>query len=133
MIENRKIASLTPVAGGNNGYEREFSEGMADIIGSKEHVEYRNADRFQSNECIKGVCDVITQSTNTFGGAATLNRHESLTRNVQIFVSRNAHNTAAYALEGRRLLGISSSSDGHMLLFRPEQVDAHEFGHAHKV
>jgi hypothetical protein len=118
--------------GGNNAYEKEFSEGMADIIGSKDHVEYRIAETFKANNCLLCVCVTETRSTAKFGGAATLNRDESLTGNVQIFVSRNATYQAFFNLEAQRKF-VKISSDGDSLLFTPEQVDAHEFGHAHNA
>jgi hypothetical protein len=118
--------------GGDNAYEKEFSQGMADIIGSSEHVEYRLAESFSYKSCISAICETATSSTTSpkWGGAATLNKDESLTGNVQIFVSREAANTAAFALYNRRKY---VSSDGDALTFTNEQVDAHEYGHAHNA
>ena len=118
--------------GGDNAYEVEFSQGMADIIGSSEHVEYRLAESFSYKSCLASICETATSSTTSprWGGAATLNKDESLTGNVQIFVSREAANTAAFALYNRRKY---VSSNGDALTFTNEQVDAHEYGHAHNA
>lgn len=119
--------------GSGNPYEKEFSEGMAEIIGSKDIVEYRIAESFNVKDCWGSWCGEFTQSTTSseFGGAATVNKDESLTGNVQIFVSPNAHNQAAWAMAKRKELGFKISSDGDYLDFTPEQVDAHEFGHGY--
>jgi RHS repeat-associated protein len=120
---------------GDNADEIEYTAAMADIIGSSEHVEYRLAERFAAKGiCLFGHCERVTYSTTgDYGGGATLNRDESWTGNVQIFVSRDATWSAFRAMENQRQKGKNVSSDGQSLLFSPEQVDAHEFGHAHNA
>ncbi len=124
----RKFAAI----GGDNAYEVEFSQGMADIIGSSEHVEYRVAENFGYKSCLLCICETGRDSTTNakWGGAVTLNKDESLTGNVQIFVSREAATTATFALYNLRK---THSSNGDALTFTDEQVDAHEFGHAHNA
>jgi RHS repeat-associated protein len=111
--------------------ELEFSQGMSDIIGSSQHTEYKLAETFQARDCIGRICMTETRSTSEFGGAATLNKDESLTGNVQIFVSRNAPFKAMQTLENQRQKGRRVSNDADALTFTPEQVDGHEFGHAY--
>ena len=120
------------MVGGANAGELEFSRGMSDIIGSSEHVEYKVTETYQMRNCIGPICMTETKSTRgkDMGGAGTLNKDESLTGNVQIFVSRDATTQAFWNMEARRKFG-QVSNDGHSLMFTPEKVDAHEFGHAH--
>ncbi len=119
--------------GGKDAFEVEFSQGMADIIGSKEVVEYQIAESFQAWNHIGFLWMKEDRTPAEFGGAATLNKDESLTGNVQIFISRNATSRAFDVVEKSRQLGKQMSDDGHSLTFTREQIGAHEFGHAHNA
>ena len=115
------------------GEEGEFSVIMSDILQSKEVVEFRVAESFSFN----GMVDVPllgrtnmglqTKSVLEYGGGATLNKDESLTGRVQIFVHPRGSEKAYNNLYNRRDI---ISSDRKALQFTDDIIDAHEFGHA---
>ncbi|HMM81521.1 MAG TPA: RHS repeat-associated core domain-containing protein [Pyrinomonadaceae bacterium] len=116
--------NATKMDGIGSGDEGVFSVRMSDILQSKEVVEYRLSESFQTN-------DGRVHKTAEFGGAATVDKSESTTGNVQIFV----HGTNAVSIAQSRLssiLGRTKSSDGGALDFTNEIIDSHEFGHAHE-
>jgi hypothetical protein len=118
--------------GGKDADEVEFSQVFGEIIGSKDIVEYRIAESFQAYQYQKATgiyLGVGTETTAAYGGGATLNKNESLTGNVQIFVHPRGHNMAWEKLFNHK----DKSSDGNSLEFTPEQVDAHEFGHSYNA
>jgi RHS repeat-associated protein len=109
---------------GTGDDEAGFSVRMSEILVSKEAVEYRLATNFTTN-------DGRNHTVAEFGGAATVDKTESTTGRVQIFV----HPGKAVDLAESRLssvLGRNKSSDGGALYFTNEIIDAHEFGHAHE-
>ena len=119
---------------GNNPGEIEFTQAMADIIGSKDHVEFQVSKEYSyKGICLFGVCERVTTSVYGEGGGVTVNKDESWTGNVQIFVAPDPEEKASANMEIKRRMGIKISSDGNMLMFTKEQVDAHEFGHAHNT
>jgi hypothetical protein len=99
-----------------------FSVHMADILGSKDVVEYRSATSFQARDG--------SHTTAFLGGAATLSKNESLTGNVQIFVHPNANELAQNRLNS--MIGRGKWTGGSQIDFENDIVDAHEFGHAHE-
>ena len=118
---------------GRNAGELEFSAAMSDLIGSKQHIEYQRAESFTYLSCLGSICEKAKTTPYAYGGAATLNRDESLAGNVQIWVGRSATDKAEWVMENRRQKGVKTSSDGGYLSFTKEQVDGHELGHAWSV
>jgi len=111
--------------------EGEFSQVMAEMIGSTEIIEYRIAEKFQAKvSAMFGLLnDTVWKTTAEYGGGATLNKDESLTGNIQIFVHPRGEDIAWERLFNHKY----KSSDGKSLDFTPEQVDAHEYGHAYNA
>ena len=113
---------------GDNEDNISFSVYMSDILSGNEAVEYQLATTFQMND---GFGNVITKTPLQYGGAATLDKDESLTGNIQIFV----HPTEAVNKADERMssvLGMIKSSDHGPLYFTDDVIDAHEYGHAHE-
>jgi hypothetical protein len=108
---------------GDTQLNKEFSVRMADILGSKEIVEYRLAESFDAKNGRHTVSE--------FGGAATLGKSESLTGNVQIFV----HPTRATDMAENVMNSVQGAgrwTGGSRFDFYDDVIDGHEFGHAHE-
>lgn len=121
FLSERNAKKMDSIGSGDEGA---FSVRMSDIIGSSEIVEYRLAETFTNR-------DGTVENVSSYGGAATINKSDSPTRNIQIFV----HPTKAISLAEKKfnnVIGATYSNDGGALYFSNETIDAHEFGHAHQ-
>ena len=119
-LSNENVAAFQKI--GDDADNRDFSLGMAEILGSKEVVEFQVTESF-TNKHNK----TFSTATTLIPGGITVGKEESSTGNVQIFVSPRAGEAATNfdKLDPRR-----RSSDGKPLLSTNAMVDAHEFGEA---
>lgn len=104
-------------------YEPDVTTRLADIIDSKDVLEYHIATTFQDKSG--------THTTEYYGGAATVGREESLNGHTQIFVNPKGADIAQNVLGVPSLLAGSRSNNGKQLDFYDDIVDFHEFGHGY--
>lgn len=104
-------------------YEPEVTTRLANIMDSKQVLEYHIAMSFQDKNG--------WHTTEFFGGAATVGKEESLNGNTQIFVNPKGSDMAQNVLGVVSVLAGSRSNDGKPLDFYDDIVDWHEFGHAY--
>lgn len=129
------LGSAAKITGiGDDEDNRFFSEAMADILGSNQIVEIQIAKSFQHYGMVnipligRRNFGTVTETTAYYGGGATLNKDESLSGNVQIFI----HPTGDKLAEARLApFAKFKSSDELPLEYTLEIVLAHELGHAY--
>ena len=121
---------------GDDDDNRFFSNVMADILSSNQIVEIQLRSDLITFHGIAWVpffgrtnFGLATKSVKgEYGGGCTLNKDESLTGNVQIYIHPDGPNKAYFNLLPRK---DDISSDQVGLFFTNEMILAHEFGHAY--
>jgi hypothetical protein len=115
---------------GSDDDNKDFSLGMAEILGSSETVDFIVATTLTGKVLDKNGNfvrnETVDLNTRAVGGGAVVPKENSLTGNMQVVVHPQAGAIATQVLSAATVF----SSDGKPLASTNAMVDAHEFGHA---